>query len=702
MVSKLDDQQPITVEEAELESRIRLDPYDTDAWESLVNISRPNHPDRTRAIFENLLERFPASNYWIKYAEFEESQQSQKNVEDIFKRVLLSCYATEIWQFYLNWLIRTRLTNAPKDQIKTNRTLLVEAFEEALKSENVGYAMDAYCIWKMYLDFLNQEPETNVAEHGQKLAALRKVYQRALHVAIRGLESMWKDYQAFENAMSAVTAQKFIAEMTPIFANANEILKEREAVWKPILNNPNWKVTSLPKPPMVNSAAAAVAADAWNKVLAFECTNPEHLSPVDYKIRVRLCYRKCLMELRYYPEIWYAFADFERSVSDVEASMIILRESLRAIPDSVLLRFALTESLELEGDVDGAKHLHDYYLELFPSTVGVVQKMRFLRRVEGQASARNYFRRVRADPDCDFAVYIAAAELEFRANKNPLSARKVYELALRRFPMNIVLAHKFLDLMESLNDDSACRTVYEGLIESFTKINSPNEEAMSIWKRYRRFEANNVQNGGDVASMYTIEQRLSKAFENKNELLGLASVLYRYEEVNGKFTSTFDSNFLQRMQPFVDPSSAPFYGNNGNNNMHNNFSSVSSGGGGSGHMHSSNNNNNSSNSNNNNNRPPPIELPSFLKRLNGLLPSKMQGSHIVDVGYVMKRLQEGSLPPPPIRSHSLLMVRNNNPGENVSSSSSTTGAKIETPLGFGVENAPVDQFKERMSKRQKQ
>jgi len=81
-------------------------------------------------------------------------------------------------------------------------------------------------------------------------------------------------------------------------------------------------------------------------------------------------------------------------------------------------------------------------------------------------AARAAFKRARESEACDSSVYCTAALLELHANKSPQTCRNVFELGLRRFPADVFLLNSYLDVVESLNDDTAAKDVYERAVEA--------------------------------------------------------------------------------------------------------------------------------------------------------------------------------------------------------------------------------------------
>ena len=666
--------------ELELEDLVKQDPFNTEAWEELAGIViQEKVPQKVRSVLERLLQLFPlSSSYWVRYAELEEEFGQTENVQNILRRSLKSSYSVDIWEFYLSWLSRTKMKdqNLNPTELAEARSVISQAFEEAVDPLNIGWSMEAYTIWKMYINFLKEMPEEDIYHKTQKLDAIRKAYSEALGIPIRGLETLWKEYQAYEISNSEQIAKQQLDKIERnIYKNASENLKEREDYWRPLLANSTSPQRNLSLPTQPSSYNNFNNIDLWNKMLSYEKGNPQNLDPVKFKIRVRLAYRHALKTLWFHPDIWYSFFDFERSTNDVEAGFILLRQSLSALPDSTILHFCLADALELDGNNAEAREVLERLLERQPSNFAYIQRMRFARRVDGIAVARDVFRQARSWNLSDSSIYCAAAEIEFKQNKAPTVARKVFDLGLRRFPKDSLLAHRYLDLMLCLNDYEATKEVFERLIKSFETSKASVEESFPLWERYREFERDNSR---DISLIADLEHRMQQNFSSRPELFGVSGILHRYC-LYGKLPSLDNLNIepetllnssssntrIIRIETQV--STTKLTQKQQQQQQQQAFTASS---------------------------PEPsddAELPTFLRKLVSILPRKLHLDS-VDVDFVVRNLSKSSLPPAPISS------RIGGMDLDEEDASGSTLSKKRTSYQLGVGAKPEDAFKERQKR----
>jgi len=144
------------------ESRISLDPWDTEAWTSMIMECQTKHIEVSRDIYERFLKQFPTSGrYWKLYAEHELAFGNFDKVDQIFGRCLLKVPNIDLWKSYVNYIQSTK-QNEPngKEQI-------LQAYEFAL--EKMGMDISANQIWSDYLSFLKMQKPRNQYEEGQKI-----------------------------------------------------------------------------------------------------------------------------------------------------------------------------------------------------------------------------------------------------------------------------------------------------------------------------------------------------------------------------------------------------------------------------------------------------------------------------------------------------------------------------------------------------
>lgn len=79
------------------------------------------------------------------------------------------------------------------------REKMAQAYDFAL--DRIGMDIHSYSIWNDYVNFLKSVEAVGSYAENQKISAVRKVYQRGIINPMTGMETLWKDYIAFEQVI---------------------------------------------------------------------------------------------------------------------------------------------------------------------------------------------------------------------------------------------------------------------------------------------------------------------------------------------------------------------------------------------------------------------------------------------------------------------------------------------------------------------
>lgn len=101
----------------------------------------------------------------------------------------------------------------------------------------MGMDISSTQIWQDFLTFLKAEKATNPFEEGNKMTAIRKLFQRATENPMHNLEAIWKDYDQFENGLSKILAKALLTEQSPKYMGARVVYRERKLLMEELLRN---------------------------------------------------------------------------------------------------------------------------------------------------------------------------------------------------------------------------------------------------------------------------------------------------------------------------------------------------------------------------------------------------------------------------------------------------------------------------------
>ncbi|KZT55980.1 Suf-domain-containing protein [Calocera cornea HHB12733] len=571
-----------------LRARAKEDPFDGEALLGLVRAAEARGEiEGIKSAYEALLAGFAgAAPHQISYlSHFLTNPSDFPYAESLFARFLRSSPSPDLWKFYLTYIRRVNAGEAGRETVR-------KAYEFALGY--IGLDKDAGEIWRDYLQFLKEQPTTSTWEEQQKTDLLRRTYQRCVVIPLENIESLWREFNGFENAQNKQTAKRFLEQFSPAYITARASMKTLRALLEPITRPlPN----GLPVRPTWSEQDKKYARE-WKQYLMWEESNPLDLDdPAALVARVQAAYRKAVGWARFYPEVWYMAYSYLVANGKVDEGAALLRQGCDACRTSFLLHFAaaeleesrralpaahalfntlitnlsaqlaqLKQSIDAEAEaargpaIDSASAGQELSEDLRKATeereergarvwarrgrelddlkaamqVAWIMLMRFARRAEGLKAARTVFGRARKSEWVGWQVFEASALMEYHCTKASDVAGKIFELGLKSFGDNADFVLRYLGFLISINDDANARALFERFIPTF-----PADKARPLWERWARYE----YNFGDFAAAQKLEKRIAEAFPNDPPTKRFAQ---KYEYLNLNTIRDFDMGFGYR------------------------------------------------------------------------------------------------------------------------------------------------------------
>ncbi|UJR14715.1 hypothetical protein I4U23_001708 [Adineta vaga] len=523
--------------------------YSLDAWAILVQDAQDKKIVESREFYESLIAQFPTcGKFWKLYVESEMKGRNYDKVEKLFQRCLIKVLNIDLWKCYLNYVRDT------KGILPTFREKMVQAYDFAL--EKIGMDVYSYTIWNDYVNFLKSVEAVGTYAENQKIAAVRKVYQKGIVIPIVSVDLLWKEYCTFEMSINPILGKSIIETRSRDFLNVKRVTKELETLTRAIdRNSPCVPSTSPQSTDEIKQLAA------WRKLITWERSNP--LKTEDALLvtrRVVLAYEQCLLCLGYHPDLWYELCAYLEQTSrqysergDVqlakrfldEASTLYERATQTYMRSNMLIHFAYADFEEYRLNVDKARAIYDRLLDLNESnlkdpTLAYIQAMRFERRADGIKAARAVFKRARDDSRINHHIYVAAALMEYYCTKDNSIAFNIFNLGLKKYGQNVDYILAYIDYMTHLNEDHNARVLFERVLSLDNSI--PKQSQLSIWHEFLKFESQ----VGDLQSIKKVEKRRTNAYQDLNELDGRETLLIidRYKFLNLLPCSTDDLKLL--------------------------------------------------------------------------------------------------------------------------------------------------------------
>ncbi|KAK9876432.1 hypothetical protein WA026_012745 [Henosepilachna vigintioctopunctata] len=444
----------------------------------------------------------------------------------LFQRCLMKILNIELWKLYLAYVKET------KASLPTYKEKMAQAYDFAL--DKIGMDIHAYSIWNDYVNFLKGVEAIGSYAENQKISAVRKVYQRGIINPMTGMETFWKDYIAFEQAINPIIAEKMSIERSRDYMNARRVAKELEVQIRGINRN-------APSVPPNGTPEEKKQVELWQKYIAWEKNNP--LRTEDTALltkRVVFALEQCLLCLGHHPDIWYQTAQFlEYSCKilaekgDVNASKLFSEEAANIferatstlLSKNQLLYFAYADYEEGRLKYDKVHQIYLKYLDIkdIDPTLAYIQYMKFARRAEGIKSARTIFKKAREDNRSHYHIFVCAALMEYYCSKDKNIAFRIFELGLKKFGDIPEYITCYIDYLSHLNEDNNTRVLFERVLSSGSL---ENEKSVDIWNRFLEFECNI----GDLQSIVKVEKRRSEILSKIKEFEGkeTAQLVDRY------------------------------------------------------------------------------------------------------------------------------------------------------------------------------
>ncbi|KAJ8921154.1 hypothetical protein NQ315_013626 [Exocentrus adspersus] len=501
------------------QKQVERNPYDLEAWSILLREVQIKHISEVRSLYEHLIGIFPsASRYWRIYIEHEMKSRNFEKVEKLFQRCLMKILNIELWKLYLTYVKET------KASLPTYKEKMAQAYDFAL--DRIGMDIHSYSIWNDYVNFLKGVEAIGSYAENQKISAVRKVYQRGIINPMTGMETFWKDYIAFEQAINPIIAEKMSIERSRDYMNARRVAKELEVQIRGINRN-------APSVPPSGTPEERKQVELWQKYIGWEKSNP--LRTEDTALltkRVVFALEQCLLCLGHHPDIWYQAAQFlEYSCKilaekgDVNASKLFSEEAANMferatsslLSKNMLLYFAYADYEEGRLKYEKVHQIYNKYLEIkdIDPTLAYIQYMKFARRAEGIKSARAVFKRAREDNRSKYHLFVCAALMEYYCSKDKNIAFRIFELGLKKFGAIPEYITCYIDYLSHLNEDNNTRVLFERVLSS---------EIFGIG--FLEFECNI----GDLQSIVKVEKRRSEVLSKIKEFEGkeTAQLVDRY------------------------------------------------------------------------------------------------------------------------------------------------------------------------------
>ncbi|KAJ2925795.1 hypothetical protein H1R20_g11295, partial [Candolleomyces eurysporus] len=528
-------------------ARLSEEPHNPDGWRRLISLATSsNEIPKIQQAYDELLKHYPnTSSAQIAYiSHFLNDEATFAEAEQLFIKFLRSSPNVDLWKFYLTYVRRRNTGSSTRDIVR-------KSYEFALN--HVGQDKDAGEIWNDYIQFLKAGDASSTWEEQQKMDALRKAYHRAVQIPLDNVERLWSELETFENNLNKITAKKFMSDLSPAHMQARAVLRQLTNHLNALYPPSSSQDLFLPSLPKFDGADRSLVGK-WKAYLKWEESNPLEIEDKDKETLVRRIqgvYRKAVIRMRFYAEIWFMAYNWTNSIGKPDDALLILKAGMDANPTSYLLTFAYVEVMEQKKDYAEVHATFERFLGLQSKVLDELQKnspdaangsfnetqpasqstnssfgsqssdekppkltelqerrteyglayifyMRFARRAEGLQALRKVFGKARKDKWAPWEVYEASALMEYHCFDDKAVASRIFEKGLDYFSDEVDYVCRYLGFLISINDGNNARALFERVITTF-----PPERARPLWERWARYE----YQYGDLESALKLEKR---------------------------------------------------------------------------------------------------------------------------------------------------------------------------------------------------
>lgn len=375
---------------------------------------------------------------------------------------------------------------------------------------------------------------------------------------IEHADVLWRNYTEFENDKSNNSSKEAArAILSELQGKNHEVRMEYRA-----RNNRRQVLTmhSMPVPPRARSKEIS-QAQSWRRYISWERSNPHNLSTTDLNTRIVHAFESALVPLYRYSEFWveyigYIFEHVKMSTKNGTSSKDMMGKHVASGTDSsnvspsgktnsIALENAMERALRaLPESVPAHVYANSIFVRLGKGSKGVtaletlVQKhatplayihlMRASWKNDGRDVARKTFARARKDSRAAHPmIYVAAAKMEFSANKDSKVPRNVFEFGLKNFPNNAYLALEFVNWLCGTGDTEYARVIFQKVLPD---AKGTEDEVRRLWERWLQLE----ELVGDPASVdRVLEMWKENGVGRTDGIIQDVLRMARYDNVDG-------------------------------------------------------------------------------------------------------------------------------------------------------------------------
>lgn len=206
---------------------IELNCWDLSSWTVFLEEIQGKRSGNLSEIdgYLKYLKHFPRdAKVWTLLAEVYIADGKIQDAEQCFLN-RHKCRSGQLWRSYVN-MIKKRINEKGLTTLDERKNI-ENAFEQAI--ENIGMSSESYQIWRDYIDFVQENPESQISRD-ELFHKLTRIYTRAFKIPMDGLDILWKEYESLVRSFgeNQTYADKVIPEEEEKLKQSRKNYKDRK------------------------------------------------------------------------------------------------------------------------------------------------------------------------------------------------------------------------------------------------------------------------------------------------------------------------------------------------------------------------------------------------------------------------------------------------------------------------------------------
>ncbi|EJW05269.1 hypothetical protein EDEG_00665 [Edhazardia aedis USNM 41457] len=392
----------------------------------------------------------------LNYAETLMKNEDYKKLHDYLEANLKTSTDVRFLRVYIEYIkVQARHVDLPK------------VYDFVLK--RLYHHWDVFSFFKEYIKILQEDVKLSEEERNE---IIRANFHKLFLTPMNNFNTLWKEYEAFENEVNKGTAKKMLADVLPIFQKTFRLY----TLYKNYLNY-SQKLTQ-----------DQIVFDDFFEILDIESRNVAFFDEKHLKARMDFIFNFFSQHFDK-EEIYFTWAEYLKKEGNVDEALSVVKKGIEKVDDKFFLYCYY-------GTLSNV-HLFDKAFEHYNSEFGeskaqndiydilVINHLNFILKNENLSAFRTLFiEYVFKEIGPQVFIFVANAEY-FTLNDKDIAFR-IFTKALEKYPDNVDIQEAFVKFLIKANDLANLRALFE-TFEKTQSICTMVAEFEFMYGKYEKF-----------------------------------------------------------------------------------------------------------------------------------------------------------------------------------------------------------------------